>query len=162
MKTKPWPSAALAALLAVAACSNQPSQPSPPPDTRPADEAAIRAATAEWAKAAAAKDLDKFLSFYAPGATLFPPNAPVATSLEAIRAVIASLLSTPGLQLDIRASHVEAARSGDLAYETGTYEMVMEVKKGKPEKSTGKYVVVWKKQASGQWKAAADIFNSDK
>ena len=33
--------------------------------------------------------------------------------------------------------------------------------KGKQVNDTGKYVVVFRKQADGAWKVAADIFNSD-
>ena len=56
---------------------------------------------------------------------------------------------------------MEAARSGDLAYETGTFEESFRDATGKPVRVTGKYVVVWKKQTGGQWKAVVDIFNTD-
>ncbi|MBA2471329.1 MAG: hypothetical protein H0V41_03460 [Pseudonocardiales bacterium] len=47
------------------------------------------------------------------------------------------------------------ARSGDLAYSTGTYAFA------NPPIDKGKFVDVWKKQADGSWKAVIDIFNSD-
>jgi ketosteroid isomerase-like protein len=56
---------------------------------------------------------------------------------------------------------VEAARSGDLAYETGTFEESFKDASGKTVRALGKYVVVRKKQASGQWKAILDVFNTD-
>jgi ketosteroid isomerase-like protein len=56
---------------------------------------------------------------------------------------------------------VEVARSGDLAYETGTVAESFKDDKGQPVKMTAKYVVVWKKQPGGLWKAAVDIFNTD-
>lgn len=59
------------------------------------------------------------------------------------------------------ATKVEAARSGDLAYETGTFEESFKDASGKPVRVTGKDVVVWKKQTNGQWKAIIDIFNTD-
>jgi hypothetical protein len=40
-------------------------QPVIPPDTRAADEAAIRALEIEWSKAAGAKDLDRSISYVA-------------------------------------------------------------------------------------------------
>ncbi len=58
-------------------------------------------------------------------------------------------------------TQVEVARSGDIAYETGTYALTSTDKKGKATTSKGKYVVVWKKQPDGKWKAAADIWNPD-
>ena len=33
---------------------------------------------------------------------------------------------------------------------------------GNTVRVVGKYVVVWKKQANGQWKAVVDIFNTDR
>ena len=53
------------------------------------------------------------------------------------------------------------ARSSDFAYETGTFEESFKDAQGNPVKVVGKYVVVWKKQPGGQWKAIIDIFNTD-
>jgi ketosteroid isomerase-like protein len=150
--------AVVGALILYAACTQEPVAP---PDTRPADEAAIKAAAADWGKAAAAKDLDKTLSFYADDASMFPPNMPIATGAEARRKVWTELLAAPDLALSIATTKVESARSGDVAYETGTFEESSKDKKGKPVKVVGKYVVIWKKQPNGQWKAVVDIFNAD-
>jgi ketosteroid isomerase-like protein len=43
-----------------------------------------------------------------------------------------------------------------MAYELGTYEIVMKDKKGKPTPQKGPYVVVWKKQGDGSWKVEVD------
>jgi ketosteroid isomerase-like protein len=59
------------------------------------------------------------------------------------------------------ATKVEVARSGDLAYEIGTFEESFKDAGGSPVKVVGKYVVVWKKQPGGEWKAIIDIFNTD-
>ena len=50
---------------------------------------------------------------------------------------------------------MEVARSGDFAYSTGSYAIA------NPAIDKGKFVDVWKKQADGSWKAAADVINSD-
>ena len=148
-----------ACFIGLSACTQQTTQA--PPDTRATDEASIRAASAEWAKVAAAKDLDKTLSYYADDASMFPPNAPVATGSEARRSLWTKLLAPAELVFSNAATKVEVARSGDLAYETGTFEESFKDDKGQPVKVVGKYVVVWKKQPSGQWKAIVDIFNTD-
>ncbi len=132
-----------------------------PPDTRAADEAAIRAASAEWAKVAATKDLEKTLSYYAEDASMFPPNAPVVTGADARRKMWTALLAPAELVFSNAATKVEVARSSDLAYETGTFEESFKDAQGNPVKVVGKYVVVWKKQPGGQWKAIIDIFNTD-
>ena len=121
----------------------------------------MRAASAEWAKVAAAKDLEKTLSYYAEDASMFPPNAPVVTGSEARRKMWTTLFSPAELVFSNAATKVEVARSGDLAYEIGTFEESFKDDKGTPVKLVGKYVVVWKKQPGGQWKAIIDIFNTD-
>jgi ketosteroid isomerase-like protein len=153
--------AAVAFVALVAACNQPPPPAKAPPDTRAADEAAVRAASAEWAKVAAAKDLDKTLSYYAEDASMFPPNAAVVTGSEARRKAWTQLFSPAELAFSNKATKVEVAKSGDLAYEIGTFEEAFKDASGKPVNVVGKYVVVWKKQGDGQWKAIVDIFNTD-
>jgi ketosteroid isomerase-like protein len=145
----------LALTLFAAGCGKE-----EPKDTRAADEAAIKNADTQWAKAAASKDVDATVAFYSDDATLLPPNAPMASDKASIRAAWAGLLG-PGTSLSWQATKVEAARSGDLGYVIGTYQLEGKDASGKEESDRGKFVEVWKKQADGNWKAAVDIFNSD-
>jgi uncharacterized protein (TIGR02246 family) len=150
----------LFAMTITVACAEQTAQkPVPPPDTRKADEAAIRAASSAWSKAFQAKDLDKAASYYADDAALFVNNGALVRTKDAIKMAWKPMLAAPGPGLSFTTSYVEVARSGDLAYEYGTYNLQTEVKKGKITDEKGKYVVVWKKQTDGSWKAAADISN---
>lgn len=151
--------AVLLLLLVVTLACQQ--QPAPPPDTRAADESAIRVAETEWSNRAFAKDLEGILSYYAEDASMLTPNAPIATGREAIRKAWSEMLALPSLALSWQTVKVEVARSGDLAYTYGSYEMSVNDPKGKPVKDLGKYATVWKKQADGSWKAVVDIFNSD-
>ena len=77
--------AVFACFVCVSGCNQQATQTPPAADTRAADEAAVRAASAEWAKVAAAKDLEKTLSYYAEDASMLPPNMPIVTGAEARR-----------------------------------------------------------------------------
>jgi uncharacterized protein (TIGR02246 family) len=132
-----------------------------PPDSRAADEAAIRDTDATWVKAIAAKEIDATVSFYDENASLLVPNAPIVTGREAIRGTLAQLFASPGFAFAPRTTKIEVARSGDLAYAHGIYVLTLNNAKGVPTTDRGKFVVVWKKQADGAWKAVADIFNSD-
>jgi len=152
-------SVSLFAILITAACSEQTTQKPAPPDTRKADEAAIRAASADWSKASQAKDLDKATSYYADEAVFFVNNGARVKGKDAIKMAWKPMLETPGPGLTFETTYVEVARSSDLAYEYGTYDLKTEAKKGKVADEKGKYVVVWKKQADGSWKAVADIDN---
>jgi len=130
-------------------------------DTRAADEAAIRAASQEWSNAASSRDLEKTVSFYADDATYNPPGAPLAVGKEAIRKVWTNVMAIPGGNLRWASVKVEAARSGDLGYDTGAYTLTKNDASGKAVTTKGKYVVVWKKQADGKWKVIEDIDNPD-
>jgi uncharacterized protein (TIGR02246 family) len=141
------------------ACQQLP--PPSPPDTRAADERAVREADAAWAKAAAAKDVEARLSFLAEDALVLPPNAPMQTGKESMRKGLSEEMANPGYAISWQASKAEASRGGDLAYTVGTYQFTMTGPKGKPVTDRGKYVTIWRKQPDGKWKAVADIFNSD-
>jgi uncharacterized protein (TIGR02246 family) len=147
------------ALVTILAASCAP-KPITPPDTRPADEAAIRAASAAWSAASQARDAQKAASFYADDGAMYPEKSPIVKGKDAILKEWTGMLAVPGPGLSFQTTGVEVARSGDLAYETGTYDFAMADKKGKVTDEKGKYVVVWKKQPSGDWKVVADIFNS--
>jgi len=124
-------------------------------------EQALRDADAQWSKAAGAKDLDKTVSYYSDDAIVMPPNASAATTKEAIRKVWQDLLTSPGVAISWKATKVEVAKSGDIGFVSGTYEVTMNDASGKPVNDRGKYVEVWEKQADGKWKCGADIWNSD-
>ena len=70
-------------------------------------------------------------------------------------------MANPGFALSWQLTKAEASRGGDLGYTVGTYVLTLHDPKGEPVTDRGKYVTVWKKQADGSWKVAADIFNSD-
>jgi uncharacterized protein (TIGR02246 family) len=154
----------LAAFLVVgfsAACADQTAQkPAPPPDTRKADEAAIRAASADWTKASQARDLDKAVSYYAEDAVFFVDKGALVKGKNSIRMAWKDFLAPTAPVLSFTTSFVEVARSGDIAYEYGTAEFTTTDKKGKPSVEKGKYVTVWRKQPDGSWKAIIDIDNS--
>jgi ketosteroid isomerase-like protein len=124
-------------------------------------EQALRDLDAQWSAAAGAKSLEKTVSFYSADAIVMPPNAPAATSSEAIRKGWQDLLASPGLVISWKTTKVEVAKSGDLACLSGTYELTMNDASSKPVNDHGKYVEVWEKQSDGKWKCGTDIWNSD-
>jgi ketosteroid isomerase-like protein len=130
-------------------------------DTRAADEAAIRKADEDWLKAAQTKQVDAWVAFYSDDAVVLPPNDKLANTKESIRKSISDLVTVPGLSISWRLAKIEAARSGDLGYGYGTYEITMNDAKGKPTTDRGKILEVWRKQADGTWKCIVDTWNSD-
>jgi ketosteroid isomerase-like protein len=129
--------------------------------TTSADETALRKLDDEWSKAAGSRDVDKTISYYSDDAVVMPPNIPTLTGKEPIRTLWNSMLGSPDFSGGWKATKVEVARSGDLAYISGTYEFNEKDDSGKPITDKGKYLEVWKKQADGSWKCVADMFSSD-
>jgi uncharacterized protein (TIGR02246 family) len=153
----------VAAVLTLAGCAQPapPPTPTPEPDTRAADEAAIQAAVKEWSAAAQAKDPDKFASYYADDGVLMLENSPDFSGKASIRQAVGGLMQDPNFALAFESDKVVVARSGDLAYETGTYSLTLSDPKKKPATQKGHYVVVWQKQSDGTWKAVRDVPVSD-
>ena len=124
-------------------------------------ESAIRTASDDWGKAMSARDVEKTISFYSEDGSYFPNRHPVIRRKDDLRKFWAQLFAKPGPGFTCDTTRVEVARSGELAYETGTCELTTTGSNGKQSTEKQKYVVVWKKQSDGAWKAAADIDNTD-
>lgn len=132
------------------------------PDTRENDQRAIQAvddATRKAAQARNAKDVVDI--FYADDGSAMYPNAPICTGKEALYKRWAEMLATQGFSVDWHLTRIEVSQSGDLAYSPFVYEMTMPGPDGKVIHDRGKGLAVWKKQADGEWKGEADMFNSD-
>ena len=136
-------------------CAQAP--PPAPPDTRAADEKAIRDMETEWVKAFAAKDMDKILAHYADDGMVLLANAPTMTGKDAIRAGMKDTITDPKFSLDLKTAKVDVSKD-DLAYSQGTYSVKFtDPKTKKLMAETGRYVEVYKKQPDGSWKIVQDI-----
>ncbi len=131
------------------------------PDTRVADEAAIHALDAAFAKAVETKQLDAAAAYYADDALVMVPGAPMNTTKESVRKTLAEMFMVPGYQMKLHVVKLDFSSSGDIGYLVGTYETTMTDASGNPVADKGKYATVFKKQADGGWKAVVDIMNSD-
>jgi ketosteroid isomerase-like protein len=133
---------------------------SPAQKKRSPAEDAIHAADQEWARVFGAKDLKASVEFCADGASFLAPNVPAAVGKDAIGKTFAAFFTLPDLKLTWHPIKIEVARSGELGYSTGVYDMSLKDGAGKTMTDRGKYVTIWKKQ-NGRWKVIYDIFNSD-
>ena len=124
-----------------------------------ADEQAIRGHVDRWLQLVKAKDAAGIAELYADDGTVMPPNAPIGKGHAAIQETWASMMRTPGFDLTFVPEQIIVSSSGDMALDRGTYRLSV-APDGTAQTDTGKYVVVWRKIGS-DWKAAADIFNSD-
>ena len=143
------------------------SQPSPSSSlmeetsgTQPVEQL-LRDLDAKWAKAAATKDVDQTIAFYSDDAIVLPPNAASAVTKDAIRNGWKEMFASPGFVISWQPTRVEVGKSGQMAWVSGTYASTMNDASGKSIDDRGKYLEVWEKQTDGNWKCAADMWNSN-
>jgi uncharacterized protein (TIGR02246 family) len=121
---------------------------------------AIRAGVARWIELIKAKDVDGIARIYAADGVLMAPNVPIVSGHDELRKFWGAMVQIPGLSLTFEPQRIDVSNSGDLAIDRGTYRLT-----GRPNgqqlDDTGKFVEVWRK-TGGEWKVAANIFNSDK
>lgn len=122
-------------------------------------EQQIRKTDQEWVAAVAQKDPNAIAQFYTENGAILAPGAPIAEGRDAIAKAWKGFVGMKDFHLDFRPTKIDVASSGDMAYEIGAYTLSFRGEKGAVQ-DEGKYVVVWK-NTGGQWKAAADIFNSN-
>jgi uncharacterized protein (TIGR02246 family) len=148
------------ATLTVGCANNTPAPP--PADTRAADVQAVKDVEAAWVKDTAAKDADKWASYFAEDGSGLYPGSATLNGKAAIKAAMTPMFADPNFSLTFQSTRAMASKSGDMVYSQGTYTMTMtNPKTKKPMTDTGKYLTVYTKQADGSWKAVADTFNSD-
>ncbi len=114
---------------------------------------AVRALEAEFEKHANAGETAALVdAFYAEDAQLLPPHAPLIRGKAAIRDFWSAFMATGISEVSLQTDEVIA--SGDLAYGMGKYGY-----SASGARHTGKYVVVYRRQPAGGYKAVADAFN---
>jgi uncharacterized protein (TIGR02246 family) len=148
--------AATAIALSAIACNQT------PPDTRDADATAIKANETQWTQDWAAKDADKIAAHYADDAVLMVPGGPSTSGKDAILASLKAMVADPALSLTFAASKMEVAKSSDVGWTQGSYQLTMTDPMSKQViHDHGSYVTTYRKQADGSWKAVADIATSE-
>jgi uncharacterized protein (TIGR02246 family) len=136
--------------------------PTPAPDTREADAKSIQADGEQWQKDFAAKDADKLVSHYTDDIVVMNPGQSAIKGKDAALAALKPMLSDPAFRLTFEIGKVEVARSGDIGYATGPYQLAYtDPVSKKVIEDKGNYVEVYKKQADGSWKSAYDIATSE-
>jgi uncharacterized protein (TIGR02246 family) len=120
----------------------------------------IHAMDEEFMRNLAARDIKQMTAnFYAEDAQFLPANHPAIVGRLAIQQAFEALLATGLQKLVLRTDKIVVA--GDFAYGIGRHQMTIKTAAGPEVHDEGKYLVVYRRQQDGQWRAVADMFNSD-
>ncbi|HBE40421.1 MAG TPA: hypothetical protein DDW27_04325 [Bacteroidales bacterium] len=123
---------------------------------------AIRKIQDQWEDATKTKNVDKYMSFFAPRAVVMNPNAPICIGLPSIRKSLEIWFSDTTNFLDtfeMTIDTLEISSAGDLAYMRGHQKLNIGTAGGIVE-VTDKWITIFRK-INGRWKAIVDIWNSD-
>jgi ketosteroid isomerase-like protein len=125
------------------------------------DAGVLMAVDAQFAALVAEKGFAAFGDFFAEDAVYLPMYAPLLEGHEAIMSSFRPLFDDPTVRLTWKPLRADIAKSGDLGWTTGSYEVTAKDKEGATVVRHGKYVTIWRKQANGAWKAVLDGGNPD-
>ena len=126
-----------------------------------ADEAAIAKVRTAFQTAASAQDAAGMAKLFTADGVEMPPNAPAATGRAAIEAFHKGF-AKQWMQHGMTITPTSTKVTGDTAYDVGTYkQQIMSHASGAIVDDKGKYVVLLKKDAAGNWAFSHAIYNSD-
>ena len=123
-------------------------------------EAAVRQIGKHWIQAANTKQLDDLVDLYFPDALLLRPNVPAVRGTAAIREFFVTQLDS-GLG-DVEMDPLRVELLGEVAYEAGRVQLLVpSVVAGKRREERGKYLMIFSRQAGGEWKIVSDCWSTD-
>ena len=153
--------AVLAFTALLAACSPPPPPPAPAAEVAPkpdlaAEERAIRDADARWLKAAESRDAAGEAAIIASDGVAYREHVEPLVGPAAFQAYTTKQQTeNPKAKATWSTDTIRVAEAGDIAIQTGQYQVTGLGPKGERE-DRGRFVTVWKK-VNGEWKVAQDI-----
>jgi len=122
-------------------------------------EAAVRRITHEWVLACNTRHLDDLLDLYVADPLVLRSNYPPVRGAAAVREFFFGALDAGLGEVELEPLRVDVA--GELAYEAGRCKALVPGATGKRREERGKYLWVFARQSSGEWKLVADCWSSD-
>jgi uncharacterized protein (TIGR02246 family) len=122
-------------------------------------EAAVRRLTQEWVLACNTRQLDELLELYTPDAVVLRSNLPLLRGASAVREFFFSAIESGLGEVAVEPIRVEVV--GDVAHEVGRYSALVPGTAGKRREERGKYLWVFAKQSTGDWKLVSECWSSD-
>ncbi len=104
----------------------------------------------DWARNLHEKRLEASLAEYAEDAEFLSPEGSRIKGKAALKDLFETV--TKAFDSDLKFTSMRVEISGDLAYDSGTYQETMVMRgTGKRHESSGSYLTVYRHQKSGEW-----------
>jgi len=123
----------------------------------------VKAAREALDAAMVAEDIDGYLVHFMEDAVWMPPNAEEFIGHAAARQKLGFLFQSADVEGTTQIEE-EVVMGPEWVADRGQYHIMLYPKQGEgePVGDVGSYLALWKKDADGKWKIAADIWNSDR
>lgn len=109
-------------------------------------------------QATAERGLEGWMSVFADDALINSPNGMIRGK-AALRTFYSKMFARKNFSIRWKPLYAEASQDGTLGYTLGVAEISSDDESGVRQKSNGRYLTVWRKQADGSWKAVTDLGN---
>lgn len=128
-------------------------------EEKQSEEETLLATDRAWAAAAAAGDIEQILSMWTDDAVNYFPGRLPAVGKKAIRQLVLENRARPGFSLRWEPTGASVARSNDIGYTHGSFEISVISQDGTRESKRGYYVCICERQEDNSWKCAVEISN---
>jgi ketosteroid isomerase-like protein len=118
----------------------------------------IKQTTQHFSQAISERDVEKVLAHYPDNIVFMPPNSGTMRGKEWVKGYWETRFKDGAVSLTLESRDV--AGHGPIAYENGTYTMIVRADSGEESRDRGKYLFVLRK-GNGQWRYEYTIWNSD-
>jgi uncharacterized protein (TIGR02246 family) len=121
-------------------------------------QAEVREASARYFDTLRRLDHEAASSMFAEDALLMPPGGPDLAGGVAIHAMMAE--AYPPLrfiELELKSTEIEVR--GDLAFEVTHYDERVGMPDGTDVEHSGRFLVVWRRESSGEWRILRGMYN---
>ena len=124
-----------------------------------AARAQILAADSAYGRALQAKNVDSLMMYYDPSVVSMGEGMKAASGATAVRARYTEIAKSNLRDLWFKSGGVNFSNDHSMAWDYGTFGGTYTATNGKPVKTTGNFMNVWK-NVGGRWAMVAEIGNS--
>jgi ketosteroid isomerase-like protein len=114
----------------------------------------------DWARAAAARDTEKALSYWADDAVMISNTHPEIHGKTGIREMVMGGFSDPAFSITWEPRSAQISKDGSMGYLLEDSKVTMKDASGNVTEQKFTSVTIWKKQPDGTWKNVVDVMVS--